>query len=130
MSQSRDRDRTHGDIVGHRIRRCRGGWCFCHCSFGDGIGQIIECLPIGRSGRFKLERKQLRIKGNVIACNDLPVSPPRSFHRHRSLQKGPRIRTLATISVDGTEGSNRWNLTDIGATIKKHLKDGFGTITP
>jgi hypothetical protein len=35
-----------------------------------------------------------------------------------------------TISVDGTEGSDRWSSTDIGATIKKHFKDGFGTITP
>jgi hypothetical protein len=25
-------------------------------------------LPVGRSGRFKLEREQLRIKGNVISC--------------------------------------------------------------
>jgi hypothetical protein len=37
------------------------------CSLGDGIGQITECLPIGRSGRFKLERKELRIEGNVIS---------------------------------------------------------------
>jgi hypothetical protein len=40
------------------------------------------------------------------------------------------ILDLSTISVDGTEGSNRWNSTDIGATIKKHFKDGFGAITP
>jgi hypothetical protein len=40
------------------------------------------------------------------------------------------ILELATISVDSAEGSNWWNSTDIGATIKKHFKDGFGTITP
>jgi hypothetical protein len=31
------------------------------------------------------------------------------------------ILELATISVDGTEGSNWWNSTDVGTTNKKHM---------
>ena len=30
-----------------------------------------------------------------------------------------------TISVDGTEGYDWWNSTDIGTTIEKHFKDGW-----
>jgi hypothetical protein len=40
------------------------------------------------------------------------------------------ILELATISVDSAEGSNWWNSTDIGATVEKHLKNGFGTMKP
>ena len=40
------------------------------CSLGDGVGQIIECLPIRRSSRFKLEREELRIEGDVISGDE------------------------------------------------------------
>ena len=121
---------------------CRGGWCRCHSSFGDGIGQIIECLPVGRSGRFKLEREQLRIKGNVISCykkrfavsddisEDLLVASDADEYSLLGGDAEGLILELATISVDSAEGSNWWNSTDIGATVEKHLKNGFGTITP
>ena len=106
-----------------------------HCAFGDGIGEIVKCLPIGRSSRFKLERKQLRIKGNVISCKrfavsddvseDLFVASDADEYSLRGGEAEGLILELATISADGTEGSNRWNSTDIGTTIKSISKMGL-----
>ena len=90
-----------------------------HCSFGNGIGpgEVVECLPVGRCSRFKLEREKLDIKGNVVAgdkerssvCDDvsqdLLVSGDADEY---SLFRGEAKRLiveLATISIDGTEGS-------------------------
>jgi hypothetical protein len=36
------------------------------CSFGDGVGQVIECLPVGGGGRLELEWEKLWIEGDMI----------------------------------------------------------------
>ncbi len=107
------------------------------CAFGDEIGEIVKCLPIGRSSRFKLKRKQMRIKGDMISCNkerfsvgddvseDLFVASDADEYSLLGGKAEGLILELATISVDGTEGYDWWNSTDIGTTIEKHFKDGF-----
>jgi hypothetical protein len=111
------------------------------CAFGDGIVEIVKCLPIGQSSRFKLKWKQMRIKGNVISCNkerfsvgddeseDLFVASDADEYSLLGSKAEGLILELATISVDGTEGSDWWNSTDIGTKIEKHFKEGFGRIT-
>jgi hypothetical protein len=111
-------------------------WCLCYCAFGNWIGEIVKCLPIGRS-RFKFEREQLRIKGNVVAGNeervsacddvseDLLVSGDAYEYALLGGKSKGLILKLETISVDCAEDSDCWNLTDVNTTIEDHYKMVF-----
>ena len=100
------------------------------CSFGDGVGQVIECLPIGGSSRLELEWKKLWIEGDVISgdeygssiCDDasenLVVSGDADEDTLFGGQTERLILKLATICVDRTKCSNGWDSANVSSALK------------